>query len=179
MTRAGILICGISLAFGITEAAIIYRTNDLWMLLSLLLLIPFLIALVFSIFLGFRLYKKLGVISSLPLAVALISLFILPGMGLWLRDSYFRERLPELAQYALKTVSERKSQTVDGFSYPTSYHEDHRGYMSVYFPWGGCFPVKHQILAYLESDETLSDPEFQADWQGVHKVADHWFVLHD
>ena len=179
MTRAEALICGTSLAFGITEALIIYQTNDLWMLLSLLLLIPFLIALFFSVSRGFKLFKTLGVRSFAPLVVVLISLFVIPRMGLWLRDSYFRARLPELTQYALKTISEKKSISVGGFPHPTSYHVDRDGGVAVYFPWGGCFPVKHQVLAYIENDHTLIDPEFREDWPGSHKIADHWFVLHD
>lgn len=150
--------------------------------LWLMLLFPALVCyFLFAVVSLVRRWKRREISPALlaPLAIGLFGLVFAGRLGHDQRERYFLSVLPQ-CQKVVDAV--RKKQPYDLSFWRGSgirVDEDQPGKVAILFLWGGGFPVKHDVLVYLEDAEEWKTGQFRRSWPSGYKLVDHWYVVWD
>jgi hypothetical protein len=170
--------CALSIAFALSLGAFTFRSHPLLQLLLMILFIPMLVNSFGSFLYVLKMRRTLSLIVFIPLFLAASAFILPPWLGTKIQDYYLTSRIPKLSTFIAEVTPTQGPSTTPLWDGGYTAYRDKKGYLIVFFFWGGGFPVKHRILGYLSDDEVLNDPDFRKSWR-FRKLQKNWFLLSD
>jgi hypothetical protein len=103
-------------------------------------------------------------VAYLCLAGSFLGIACGPGVGMSLRTAYWMLHMPEMNRVAARVFETNRSEVWRG----VRVDKHPLGEGGVLFWWGGGFPARHSVLAWMPNDKDLEER--------LEKIRQHWSV---